>query len=101
MTYELAKELKEAGYPQREPNSPEPHDRYCGYGLGFCFDDGVYCPSLSELIVACGDGFYSLIYVMRNDWRCFSERDGDYIDIADGKTPEEAVARLYLALHKK
>ena len=75
MNYELAKELKDAGFPYPwvdtfEEQSPWNH------------------PALSELIEACREGMFSL--TKEDDiWRAFL--------IAD-ITPEEAVARLWLAL---
>lgn len=103
MNYELAKELKDAGFPQgtkvisnakkcENPNCLKGHDAFC---------HSAYPPTLEELIEACGYKFYSLVYAMDNDWRCFSERDGDYVNTADGKTPTEAVARLWLALNQQ
>lgn len=91
--YELAQQLKDAGFPFKPA--------HCSFDKIIYFSEPKLEPTLSELIAACGDGFYSLVYALENDWRCFSEREGDYIDTADGKTPEEAVARLYLALNDK
>lgn len=115
MKYELAKELKEAGFPQKsigKTQSPGcPHfgtdewvkePNFCG-----CF---VHHPTLSELIEACRTKPWSVekpifesLCVLHNDdlsplWEA-------YTDIGDirghGTTPEEAVAKLWLALNKK
>jgi hypothetical protein len=93
MTYELAKQIKDAGFLFQFV------DKGCTT-LERLPDHLCNTPTLSHLIEACGDRFYSLVYAMENDWRCFSEREGDYVDTADGSTPEEeAVAKLWLALH--
>jgi hypothetical protein len=97
MDYELAKELKDAGFPQDGTNYTPDH--------GGDLESAAYYPSLSELIEVCGDeGFMSLT----------KGEDGDsgrvlwfaYQDFAAGKvvnapTAEEAVARLWLALNNK
>lgn len=102
MNYELAKKLKDAGFPQG--------------GRGWVFnlvDDGpeydevwttveyptiqTRAATLSELIAACGADFNMLIRVDNEDWYA-----GNYTDIKkDGTTPEEAVANLWLALNEK
>jgi hypothetical protein len=95
MTYELAKTLKDAGFPQNL--NP-------GNGEGFVYEGdhpkgpGVYCPTLSELIEACGSDFYELKNLTFG-W--IANADSDYLKRGDGSTPEEAVARLWLALNKK
>ena len=97
MKYQLAKELHTAGFPQ------EGEGTWIGdpASLVLLRTDRVYVPTLEELIAACGDEFYSLIYATDNDWRCFSEVEFGYIDAADGGTSVEAVARLWLALQKR
>ena len=54
-------------------------------------------PTLSELIEACGDSFHSLSMDDKThwvaNWRVYGE--------SRGSTPEEAVAKLYIALNKK
>lgn len=85
MNYELAKKLKEAGFP---------HMR-------------IYFPTLSELISACGENF-SLEKEEGENWIAHSLIDPssnphkfvDYIS-KTGPTPEEAVANLWLALNTK
>jgi len=82
---ELAKMLEAAGYDNG--------------GVPMFIEDDFFPPSLSELIKACGDPFYSLVYATDNDWRCFSETDSfNTVAVSNGRTPEEAVARLWLAL---
>jgi len=57
--------------------------------------DGYYCPGLSDLIAACGDKFARL-NVVKDTWMAESE---DAKHVAAGATPEQAVARLWLALN--
>ena len=109
--YELAKELKEAGFP------------YKGSYLSF-YIDGVlsqdyrlpsgesiiYIPTLSELIEACGDE--SVHMMLTNEchgWDAWADIDkGGCLRMGEagadieckGKTPEVAVAKLWLALNK-
>lgn len=122
MTYELAKELKDAGFPQPDASY---QGTYKYFPVGFTdrefldFTDeqkksmSFYIPTLSELIEACGNIF---LWKFEKEW-CAGyhdpednrgEWDNCYIDlsfvkgkIGYGSTPEEAVARLWLALNKK
>lgn len=94
MTYELAKELKDAGFPQGLPR-----------GL-----NDVYFPTLSEIIEACGDRFVKLEKSTRQTgereisdcWVAMGllQEPKEYI-ARQGATPEESVARLWLLLNKK
>lgn len=82
MNYELLKQLKDAGHP-------------------FVFEqgDGIHLPTLEELIEACGDKFFALKHHI--GWIAVGW-DGPHLSITGvGKTPEEAVANLYLALNQK
>jgi len=103
MTYSLAKQLKDAGFPQKEndhtgqrwidENTVYEHPTY----------DDVEClvPTLSELIEACGEGFSSL-HVSRaplgfkDVW--FAHKSSEHPG-CEGYSPEEAVAQLWLSLH--
>jgi hypothetical protein len=107
MNYELAKQLKDAGFPQDKigwvyldiegQNYPDTAWKKVEYP-----EIETKEPTLSELIAACGDEFYSLVYTTDKDWGCFSEKDQwNTIATADGKTPEEAAAKLWFALNKK
>lgn len=90
MKYELIKKLKDAGL---------------GDG-SFGFIDGTKVPilsglSLSELIEACGDSFEGLTMEHShtgNEWNALAFHLGQH---GHGKTPEEAVANLWLELNKK
>ena len=103
MNYDLGKQLKDAGFPQKESN---------GFP-GILNPDGdktVYYPTLSELIEACGEGFSGL---GRNQFRAREERIawlasqkidkfGNWLGLyGHGHSPEEAVANLWLALQPK
>lgn len=103
MNYELAKELKEAGFPTKHyvgsrfylNESPNLVVSEAPMGGEYHFrDNETYIPTLSELIEACAERFVGLIN--RHDWLAISD-DGH----ENGSTPEEAVARLWLALHAK
>lgn len=92
MNYNLAKQLKDCGYPQKE------HSGYFHQGDLVGDDDLPYVPTLSELIEACGDKFKELV---RNDDGNFECRN-DYMDMetAEYPTPEEAMAHWYLKIHE-
>lgn len=107
MEYTLAKELKDAGFPQKYGETrlgrwvaPD------GSRLGIIHsgDDArsaCYLPTLSELIEACGERFDSLVLheKIANDGG-YWEATGDEYFNDTGPTPEEAVARLWLSLNK-
>jgi len=98
MNYELAKQLKDAGFPLE-------------YGITVGSDgkqkewrnENIVKPTLEELIEACGDGLQSLINNRFSDgggWVAYTnakDSTGERMDIY-GKTPSEAVAKLWLAL---
>ncbi len=99
ITYELALALKNAGFEQSL-------DSFQGYYMDDSDDIGthqVYIPTLSELIEACGDVFYTLIRVDRDYgetifWvaKTYGARGHQ-----EGETPEIAVANLYLQINYK
>lgn len=104
ITYELAKRLKDAGFPQMV---------HSGRGLFLIKDitkpeegDRPYAPTLSELIEACGHRFLSVMHVVGDGTYPIGDywvaTDREYIGIHShrGKTPEEAVIHLYLALNE-
>ncbi len=94
MTYELAKQLKDAGFPQHQ--SMENGDYFTG-------QEELYAsnPTLSELIEACGDGFRTLDRFRENDWVAtgVSPVNGGTENNIAGKTPEESFAKLWLWLN--
>lgn len=137
MTYELARELKEAGFPQHEESVPASGDNFYPHedrGTHRTFDqsaypysrsapdfydqgkwrpsqifvrewldssegreDTLYFPSLSELIEACGEGYFAL---ERSQLGWQASRGLEDVIVGPYKTPEEAVARLWLSLNK-
>jgi hypothetical protein len=80
MDLELLQKLKDSGFPIKEETA-----------MGWT---ELKAPSLSELIEACGDRFEQLIRNKRGVWMT-----GLYE--TEYKTPEETVAKLWLALNAK
>lgn len=93
ISYDLAKKLEEAGFPQGG------NGRWIGppSALVLRSRDRVYVPTLEELIRACGGHFGALSRNGNNiGWYAFNYAN----DIScNGSTPTEAVARLWLALY--
>ena len=112
MTYELAKKLKDAGFPQTLKYCPIWENLYYLNGeiVQGAFkesklkDGMVKVPTLSELIEACGDKLESLNQIEEGKWEAWSTILGTMGDegkeITYGFTTEEAVANLWLALNK-
>lgn len=111
MNYKLAKELKDAGFPQAADAKGTLRK-----GGSYIFPEGIslatpkkkfnaamaYAPTLEELIEACGNLFLKLENMTGGRW------DASSIDVLEtggfrgtGTTPQGAVARLWLALNKK
>ncbi len=99
---ELAKQLKDAGFPMKMADATTSSETIFVYP-----SDGAHnyiYPTLSELIEACGDKLYNISTQLNDsskgiwatNWS-YEMMEGD----SYGSTPEEAVARLYLALNKK
>lgn len=122
MNYELARGLKDAGFPQKEygsygdgeryqfretddpfvPNNRTMWVRY--YNDDFIqehLSEIVYFPTLSELIEACEEEFYSVNQNATNDGKGWSAESWGSADVETGNSPSEAVARLWLALNRK
>lgn len=100
INYKLAKKLEEARYPQGYNNETELLGIRPGIVGSKC--QSYYSPSLSELIEACNEygWFRSLTHDKGSDvWN--AEYASMVVKNAFGKTPEEAVARLWLKLNKK
>lgn len=113
MKYELAKQLKDAGFPQdsdifkfikgdngniREVNTVAWDEAGAGEDLN------VISPTLTELIEACGEDFSKLVKYGNGDgfFASASRLDDDLQAIAEeGKTAEEAVANLWLYLQEQ
>lgn len=92
ITYELTKQLKEAGFEEI-------------IGKPMFIEDDFFPPSISELIESCGDNFLSLdspFIETNSGWCAVGMSNGDRLYIKqEGLTPEEAVAKLWLKLNKK
>lgn len=119
MNYELAEELRDAGFPQEVKygdwiyypdkscmfigNSDDMGDTTGGYSFTLGREsttakpNRVKVPTLEELIEACGDKLHFITRVHDDIWEA-GARDSFY-DAGSGKTPIEAVARLWLALN--
>jgi hypothetical protein len=86
MKYELAKQLKDAGFRT-----------LMGFPISNS-DDGLYYPTLSLLIEACGDDVH---FGKGRSGKYFYAYKGEIggNEIYFGSTPEEAVAKLWLVLY--
>ena len=112
ISYELAKELKDAGFPQDgswslSGTKAQGEYEQGSYIKGTHVPDLVYLPTLTELIEACGrDG----LVLRRSEW---NKDDGKgwvaclfdlnltvRYESGDCSTPEESVARLWLSLSR-
>lgn len=101
MNYTLAKQLKDAGFPQVGDNRGSDGE-LAGLGDGISIEGNVYNPTLSELIEACGDSFGRLNQIHKFKYVAYASESypKPLYEDTTGSTPEEAVARLYLALNK-
>ena len=129
ITYKLAKQLKDAGFPQKGTQGyyNNEADKICfttdnsttdTAGVIIEYSDPehkiisktskayiVIVPTLSELIEACGEDFgalkrYTNAWQAR-DFEADCPERGNIGIIKTGDTPEEAVARLWLELNSK
>jgi hypothetical protein len=92
MNYELAVQLRDAGFPQSGEG------RRIGAPTAFVWRarDLVYVPTLEELIAACGDEFGELARLPDGNFEAVARGGGLR---QRGKSPSEATARLWLALN--
>jgi len=118
MNYELAKKLKDAGFPQEKCYFTFVKISNGEWDLWNSTDisefetprteiSDVHCPTLSELIEVCGEGFETLSkdedgwYANNYYTREQAEKQDDSIlKLFHGSTPEEAVAKLWLEINK-
>ncbi len=105
ISYELAKKLKEAEFPQTGKSHTwySPTGEYQINPISVVVNDSISIPTLSELIEACGKDFSILYNNLRDDemgWWAGTNVKGIQNPIM-GKTPEIAVANLWLAINKK
>jgi hypothetical protein len=96
MTYELAKQLKDAGFPLKTDYKERGIVEYEATEGGAV---GYYEPTLSELIEACGDRFVGLDR-FDGGWKATGVIS-NLLCSRDGSVPEEAVGKLWLALNTK
>ncbi|HDO20196.1 MAG TPA: hypothetical protein ENG81_01555 [Candidatus Bathyarchaeota archaeon] len=104
MTYKLAKQLKEAGFPQYD-NEQRQIDNYTelresGLDCEQATKEAEVCyiPELEELIDACGKEMDCLERLGRG-WHVWNGRLDKKEIAVKGKTPLEAVAKLYIKLN--
>jgi hypothetical protein len=115
MLLELAKELRGAGFPNIQDVQHRQGREFLAsnggvsvYSLGqIAPTEDWFIPTLSELIEACEEQFDSMYRSLDGSWLATSVTydDGDAFGIERQKgeskdSPEEAVARLWLALKK-
>jgi hypothetical protein len=105
ITYELAKQLKDAGFPLNPHRDWDKSD----FAWLPCNEitkqdrEKLWIPSLSELIKACGDGFIKLVYQKDNygnHYMTYKLNSNGSCQVFSCLTPEEAVAKLWLELNK-
>lgn len=112
MDYSLAKQLENAGFAVEGGPRRGVWTTRAGGWLDYETEGSVYVPTLSELIEACGDGFRSLANPVGDEWFAESQYPSvkkcgecdqlkNHHDLFHANTPEEAVAKLWLALNKK
>jgi hypothetical protein len=90
ISYQLAKKLKDAGFPQSELALAQ---QKAGY-------DYVSMPALSDLLAACGEDFRALSREPDCWLACgYVSEDGEWRNMHAGDSPEEALARLWLSIH--
>lgn len=96
MTYELAKQLKDAGFPQYDGFHLTPDGTEVSASNVVITTRMAYVPTLEELIQTTDNGTLILSHVDKS-WSAFMKPGY----LAKGSTPEEAVSNLWLALNKK
>lgn len=94
MKYELVNELINKNFPHSKS--------WVNGGDYFTDQDGNDVPTLEDLIEACGDGFWTLVNSKMLEgtvWLASQYVLGDEIK-AQGTSPQEAIANLWLAFNK-
>jgi hypothetical protein len=104
MDYELAKQLKDAGFKQKGVGYDEKYNMHA-YEESKYPEHVVTFPTLSELIEACGDEFFALIHEIKppydESWFASTKLNVYKDDSCWGTKPEIAVAKLWLYMNKK
>lgn len=113
ITYELAKQIKDAGFPQKISMWSIVFFEGISFNLAESSNfkkledkEKVLIPTLSELIEACGDKFHTLERVVLNKtfWAATGKsQEGKYFLYKGmgAETPEETVANLWLVINNK
>jgi len=106
LSYKLCKELKDAGFKQTAVYETyfynEKEDLvFIDKNLeGLTWKNYVRCPTLEELMDACGDGilieYHKDISFAWENSQAVADKNRQF-----GKTPSESVAKLWLKLNKK
>ena len=109
ISYKLAKQLKEAGFPNTEKWWRKENDKWEIWSLINPFKNDLPCPTLSELIEVCikilpRQDFH--LECLDNNWQASSCYDDALKGFnpdswITGENPEEAVAKLWLKLKDK
>lgn len=94
ITYELAKKLKDAGFPQKLNKGIGISSKIFNEFGTKVYSEEVYFPTFSELIEECGDKFNTLFKSEDGLWS--AGVFGYPNSYGKGLTPEEALANLYL-----
>jgi hypothetical protein len=101
ISYALSQQLKDSGFPQGKAHfywstHTDPETLWDINLVSNIPSDAITiaAPTLDELIAACGDGAFLMITNGKGIWAAAFNNKG-----AEGRTPDEAVAHLYLALH--
>ena len=105
MNYELAKQLKDAGFPQGGQwekwlcncaiSKTRQYSKVHDWNTEHCPPkEAIYVPTLEELIEACGVGTQLHYHSARS-----TAMSSQVIGMFHERTPTEAVARLWLALN--
>lgn len=99
ISYELAKQLKDAGFPQDDSGivltEYGTSDAHSANEMGY---DYASIPTLSELIEACGEESPLVITVGKAVTIVLHGKTGM---VCTSPTPEQAVAKLWLEINKK
>ena len=117
MTYDLAKKLKDAGFPQedtewywgKEWGSPKVFTFHKNASWDRENEQSCAKPTLSELIEACprfqegeNEYWFSIQWQNSGGWRAgYLRYDTWHDSIGEGATPEEEVVNFYLEINKK
>ncbi len=110
LSYELAKRIKtvfEAKGMNKYPReAPQPYNQY-SWTVTYCEHDDyqgtdkrIPVPMLQELIQGCGEDFGGISRSKKGEWIAYSIKALTLEDAISGTTPEEAVAKLWLALYE-